>query len=456
MLGHDLRLAFRSIRRNPILSALMIGAIAVGIAASMVAITLYHARSGHPIPWKNDKLYAVTIDTRDDDPDQGFSKHPEYPPFLLTYRDARAILGSNIPVRSVMMYRSGGVITPERKGVKPFGAVFRVTTADFFSAFDVPFLYGAGWSHADDDAATPSVVLSKYMNQKLFGGENSVGRDLTVVGRHFRVSGVLNSWAPQPKFYDIGFQGIDTPEDLYLPFGWLQAAKMPVFGNINCVSKRAKLSGFESLLTEDCVFLQYWVELRSVADRDRFQAYVDNYAKEEKKHGRLPRKLNNRIVNVQDWLDMNDVIGDDSRTQMGLGILFLAVCVLNTLGLMLAKFLSGAPISGLRRALGASRVDIMRQHLVEVVVVGLLGGVAGLGLTLGGLAALKSFVFAGTFIEPGNDNPGRAAMVQALVHMDLSMATLAIALSLLTGVLAGLYPAWRIGRLAPATFLKTQ
>ena len=76
MLAHDLRLAFRSIRRNPILSALMISAIAVGIAASMVAITLYHARSGHPIPWKNDRLYAVTIDTRDDDPDRGLLQAP--------------------------------------------------------------------------------------------------------------------------------------------------------------------------------------------------------------------------------------------------------------------------------------------------------------------------------------------------------------------------------------------
>jgi putative ABC transport system permease protein len=47
---HDIRLALRSLRRNPFLSALMIGTIAVGIAASMIAITLYHARrSSHPL-----------------------------------------------------------------------------------------------------------------------------------------------------------------------------------------------------------------------------------------------------------------------------------------------------------------------------------------------------------------------------------------------------------------------
>jgi putative ABC transport system permease protein len=140
--------------------------------------------------------------------------------------------------------------------------------------------------------------------------------------------------------------------------------------------------------------------------------------------------------------------------QMGLGLVFLVVCVLNTLGLMLAKFLSAAPISGLRRALGASRVDIIRQHLVEVVVVGLIGGFAGLLLTLLGLAGLRVLLFSGMLV--GSDNPDREALVQSMVHMDLPIVALGIALSLLTGMLAGLYPAWRIGRLAPATFLKTQ
>src|SRR5580704_9125327 len=149
---HDLRLAFRSLRRTPYLSALMIGAIAVGIAASMIAITLYHARAGHPIPWKNDTLFAVTLDTRDDEPPQNFERHPEYPPFQVTYRDARALYVSKIPVRTVMMYKSGQVVTPENKSVKPFGVTTRVTTADFFTMFDVPFIYGAGWSRAEDDA----------------------------------------------------------------------------------------------------------------------------------------------------------------------------------------------------------------------------------------------------------------------------------------------------------------
>jgi ABC-type antimicrobial peptide transport system permease subunit len=55
-----------------------------------------------------------------------------------------------------------------------------------------------------------------------------------------------------------------------------------------------------------------------------------------------------------------------------------------------------------------------------------------------------------------NDNPARVQMLQSLNHMDFSMILCATALSLVTGILAGIYPAWRIGRLTPATFLKTQ
>ncbi len=454
MFMHDLRLALRSLRRNPILSALMIGAIAVGIAASMISITLYHARAGHPIEWKENRLFAVTLDTRDDDPDQGFSRHPEYPPYQVTYQDAHALYQSKIPERSVMMYRAVQVVAPANSNVKPFNAAVRVTTADFFPMFHVPFQYGGGWSRKDDDGPEGVVVISKYMNEKLFGGANSVGRNITLSGRQFRVGGVLGSWMPQPRFYDMNGNNFDLPEDIFMPFGWMQTLKLQPAGNVNCVSRRAKVTGFESLITEDCVWLQYWAELPTQDAHERYQQFVDNYVRDQKTHGRFPRPLNNRIVNVPTWLEMWDVIGDDSRIQVALGVMFLVVCILNTLGLMLAKFTSAAPVAGLRRALGASRVDIMRQHLIEVVVVGLIGGAIGLVLTFGGLTMIRVLMFSQG--GPDDNNPDRVALAHSLVNMDVAMFAFAVLLSLLTGVLAGLYPAWRIGRLTPATFLKTQ
>jgi putative ABC transport system permease protein len=453
MLLHDVRLALRSLKRNPILSALMILTIAVGIAASMIAITLYHARAGHPIPWKEDKLYAVTLDTRDDQPDQGYSKHPEYPPFTLTYRDAQALYASKIPRHAVMMFRSNRLLSPVSRTVKPFDVVVRVTTADFFPMFDVPFQYGGGWPRSSDEAPDNVVVISKYINDKVFGGGNTVGRELTLSGKPYRIVGVLPAWMPQPRFYDLNYgSGFDIPEDIFLPFGWARV-EQPKPQSINCVRNSAKITGPDSIYTEDCVWLGYWAELDSRASLERYQQFVDNYTRDQKRGGRFPRARNNRIVNVSTWLDMNDVIGDDSRMQVGVGLAFLAVCILNIFGLMLAKFLSAAPITGLRRAIGASRVDIVRQHLIEVVVVGLIGGLVGLLFSFGGLALLRLMFAAGL---EDNDNPARVQMLQSLNHMDFSMILFATVLSLVTGILAGIYPAWRIGRLTPATFLKTQ
>jgi putative ABC transport system permease protein len=455
---HDLRLALHSLRRNPVLTALMVLAIAAGISASMITITMYHGRAGHPIWWKADKLYAVTLETRDEDKENRFSKftkHPEYPPFQLTYQDAKALYRSKIPTRSVMMFRSLQVLKPEKPGEKPFSTLARVTTADFFAMFDVPFLQGGGWSRADDESPAPVVVLSRYANQKLFAGANSVGRTITIGQQQFRVIGVIDSWMPQPKFYDLNNNGFDIPEDLYMPFGWTEALRLSTYGNTNCVRASAKIGSFEELLAADCVWLQFWAELPQQAQRERYQRFIDNYSVDQKRFGRFPRKaLNNRLVDVDGWLAMYDVVGDETRMQLALALMFLVVCVLNTFGLMLAKFLKGAPISGLRRALGASRADVMRQHLIEVVIVGLLGGATGLVMSFVGLRALRIALnqpFPGT-----DDNPARVAMQQSLTNVDFTMFAIALGLSLLTGILAGLYPAWRIGRLTPSTFLKTQ
>jgi putative ABC transport system permease protein len=453
MVAHDLRMAARSLKRNPYLSALMIAALAVGITASMIAITLYHARAGHPIPWKENTLYAVTLDLRDDTPPGKFNQHPEYPPFQVTYRDAQALYASDIPLHAVMMYKASQVVTPEREGVRPFSAVLRVTTADFFKTFDVPFQYGSGWTRAEDEAPGATIVLSKFMNQKLFAGANSVGRAVILGGHSYRVLGVTGTWLPRPKYYDMNNGSFDLQEDIYMPFGWMKALKLQTVGNQNCISKHAKLTGFESSLTEDCVWMQYWVELKNASDLPRYQRFVDNYTDDQRSHGRFPRKNNNRLLNVPSWLAMWDVVGDESRLQVVLGLVFLGVCILNTLGLMLAKFLNAAPLAGLRRALGATRADIIRQHLLEVMVVGLLGGAAALLLSVGGLQVLKVWLFAA---DLESDNPEQIALINSLVHMDFSVLGIAMGLSLLTGVLAGLYPAIRIGRMAPATFLKTQ
>jgi putative ABC transport system permease protein len=444
MFAYDLRLALDSLRRHPGLSALMVLAIALGIAVCTVTFTVYHAMATNPIPAKSDRLHAVTLDTWS--PERAYDdENPENPPQLLTYRDAMYLHGSQEGLRSVVMYKSGGLLLPGREGVKPFNATLRVTSHEFFGMFDAPFRYGGAWDAAADAGPQPLVVISHETNEKVFGGEDSVGRSLKIGTIEYRVAGVLEPWAPSPKFFDLNNGSFEDPEDAYVPYGWGRALELPVYGNTNCWKAEAGET-YQDFLNSECVWLQFWVELPTAADRERYQSYLDNYARSQKATGRMQRPLNNRLYDVEQWLDRNEVVQRDNRVLIGIALLFLGVCLVNVVGLLLAKFLNAAPLTGLRRALGASRRDIVRQHMTEVVLIGLAGGLVGLALAMLGLAGIRALY--GSAFDRG--------AYERLTEIDPVVVLVTLGLSLLAGAVAGLYPSWRIGRTAPAVYLKTQ
>ena len=130
----------------------------------------------------------------------------------------------------------------------------------------------------------------------------------------------------------------------------------------------------------------------------------------------------------------------DVRLQLWLAFGFLLVCLVNTVGLLLAKCMRRAPEIGVRRALGASKRDIFGQFVIEAGVVGLAGGACGLLLALGGLWLVRQ-------------NPAKYAQ---LAHLDGSMLATTFVLALLASLLAGLLPAWRACGIRPALQLKSQ
>ena len=445
MFGYYLQLAFRNLRRNPGLTALMIGAVALGIAVCVMTLTLYRAMSGNPIWWKNDVLYAVTLDAWD--PNQpAHEDKAELPPWQLTYRDAMALMESDIPKRKVVMHKAIGVLSVDGQSIKPERALTRVTSADFFSIFDVPFHYGGGWSPSADSGPEPVMVLSKKMNDKLFKGANSVGRRIRWDDHEFRVVGVLAHWLPLPTFYDVNNGHLEEPEDVYIPFGWNVAFEIQSAGNTNGW-KPEEVNTYQDFLASELIWIQMWVELPDAAARQRFQTFIDSYGMEQKKAGRFQRPLDNRLTPVDQWLVNNEVVSNDDRVLVGLAFAFLAVCLLNTVGLLLAKFLNNAAITGVRRALGASRRQVFMQHLVEVGVISSIGAL--LGLALGGLMLIGLRVLY--TVDP-TDSGG----TQALAHVDYTSVGTALALALFATIAAGLYPAWRIGRIPPAVYLKSQ
>jgi putative ABC transport system permease protein len=453
MFWHDLRIAFRSIRQNPFIAGLIVAVIAVGIGTSVVAITLYHAKASNPIWWKNDVLFRVLIDNRpasdETDKDQ---PHPEYPPFSLIYRDALAIYQSKIPARSVMMSYSSGQVDSMRPGSPPIHRRVRVTTREFFSMFDVPFVFGRGWTQAEDEGPAQVVVVSSYLNDRLFGGGNNIGRTLILNGQHFTVIGILAKWLPMPRFYDEA-RDFGPPDDLFIPFRWVESVS-GLFYEGFCYQTKTILDTFQALAPSECNSTGVWAELATKRQYREYAQFLDNYHRAQQQAGRFARPPNTRLASVSTWLEMNEVVGNQNKIQVVLALTFLGICVLNTLGLLLAKFMSAAPLSGIRRALGATRGDVIRQHLMEVSLLGVFAGFIGVGIAAIGLRLIRMFVLMRS--AQFHDNPDFTTIAQSLSHMDGQMILTAMALSLLAGVLAGLYPAWRIGRLAPATFLKIQ
>jgi putative ABC transport system permease protein len=445
MFGYYLELAFRNLKRNPGLTALMIGAVALGIAVCVMTLTMYRAMSSNPIWWKNDVLYAVTMDFWDPQ-EPAWDDKPELPPTQLTYRDAMAVYASDIPERKVIMHKAVGIVSVDGQGMLPERVTTRVTTKDFFAMFDVPFQYGGTWTDGADTGPEPVMVISRKVNEKLFDGANSVGRRIRWNDNEFRIVGVRDHWMPLPTFYDVNNDVLEEPEDVYIPFGWSVALELDSAGNTNGW-KPEDIKTYQQLLTSEVVWIQMWAELPDEAARNRFQAFLDNYAMEQKSAGRYQRPLNNRLTKVDQWLVDNDVVGNDDRVLVGLAFAFLAVCLLNTVGLLLAKFLNGASITGVRRALGASRRQVFYQHLVEVGLVSTIGALLGLALgalLLAGLRALYSF------------DPTDAGGTQALAHVDVTSVVTALLLAFFATIAAGLYPAWRIGRIPPASYLKAQ
>lgn len=433
MFGYYLNLALRSFKRNKALTALMVLAIALGIGACMTTLTVFRVLSGNPIPDRSERLFYVQLDPQ---PLRGMTPG-EDPDTQLTRFDAETLLREKRAARQAMMTGGAVTITPERTDIPPFYTDSRYTSADFFAMFAAPFLYGNGWNATDDATGARVLVISKALNERLFGGANSVGKSIQVGDAQLRIAGVLDDWRPTPKFYDTNQSRYGTVEDVFVPFSTSRDLKLGRSGSMNCWSDSA---GDETGLNAPCTWIQYWVELDDAGKAGDFKAYLDNYSLQQKSAGRFEREPNTRLSNVMTWLDYNRVVPRDVVMQLWLGLGFLLVCLLNTVGLLLAKFLRRSSEIGVRRALGATRLDIFKQCLVEAGTVGIAGGVLGLGLALLGLWGVRQ--------QP----MGYAE----LARLDTSMLLATFAVAILASLLAGLLPAWRAMQVTPAIQLKSQ
>ena len=437
MFGYYLELALRSLKRSPGLTVLMVLAIGFGVAASMTTYAVFRGVSGDPIPWKSSKLFVPRIDMWG----PGDSGRAHEPPDALDYTDAMALMRDHRARLQSAIYLIAPSVIPVGAGRSPIPVDGYAVYNEFFPMLDVPFQYGSGWS-ADDDAHQAAVaVIGDKLNQQVFGGGNSVGKTIDIEGKDYRVIGVLAEWNPQPIFYDVldtgGFSG-DGP-GVFLPFQRAIAVNMPNSGVNDCRVPPTE-SGFAGLQHSNCIWIAYMAELDGVGAVQRYRQYLDDYAREQQTAGRFTWPPNNRLFDVPAYLEHAHVVPSDTKVSLLVALGLLIVCLVNTVGLLLAKFLRRSGEIGVRRALGASRRAIYAQFLTEAGMIGAGGGVVGLLLT--GVGVLGVGVVL----------PTRLAN---LARIDPGLLMLTVFVAVIATVLAGLYPTFRASRVQPAWQLKT-
>ncbi len=437
MFKYYFMLGLRSLRRNPALTALMVLTLAIGVAASVSTLTILHVMSSDPIPTKSDRLFVPLFDNG---PIEGYVPGEEPGDRQLSYPDAVNLLASGQGDRRTAIIGLSVPIEPARKDLGVFSSQGLAVTHHFFGMFDTPFFKGQGWSEEEDKAGADVVVLSRPLADKLFGADDPLGRRVTMTGSAFTVVGVMDRWAPVPRFHRlIGGDGAFGVEDeYYIPFASAVRHELNNSGNTSC-SASVK-PGYQNFIASECTWIQFWFEAKSSQDRAALQNYLDNYAEDQRKLGRMKRHAKNELYDVHEWLEQMKVVGNDNKLSAWLAFGFLLLCLVNTIGLLLAKFSVRAAEVGIRRALGASRHEIFYQFLIETGVVGLVGGLLGLVLAFGALALIGA----------------QSKQLAIVAHMDWAMLALTFALSVLAALLAGLLPTWRACQVTPALQLKSQ
>jgi putative ABC transport system permease protein len=391
--------------------------------------------SGNPIPGKSAQLFTPQVDGWG--PQQNLKGEPAE---ALGYIDAMALMRAHEAKRQTFLYPVQLSVMPGGNRDLPLNANGYAATADLFTMLEVPLRYGRGWSAQHDDPRASDVVIRGKLNGKLFGGANSVGRTFNLGGHDYHVVGVTSHWNPRPRFYDLfSTSGFADEPDIYMVFNRALDLQMRSGGRNSCRGS-ITYTTWQGYLQSNCVWITPWVELDSPAEVAGYRRFLTNYAADQQRAGRFEWPANVRLRDVMQWLGYERVVPPESRISLVVALGFFLICLVNTIGLLLAKFMRRSGEIGVRRALGATRGEIYAQYLIEAATVGLAGGVLGLLLTAAGVSGV------GILFRPE---------IARLAQLDVSLVGLTLVVAIIATVLAAFYPAWRAAHVQPAWQLKS-
>lgn len=437
MFSYYLQLGAAKLRHNPALTLLMVLTLAAGIAASVSTLTILHLMSNNPIPHKSARLIAPTIDVGPLDNYKPGDKGD----VQLSYKDTVNLLADKYGLRRAAVFGVAGAMEATRADLPASTAIGLAVSDDYFKMFEVPFLYGGTWSAQDAAQGKNVMILSRRQSEKMFGNANPVGKQLRFHEHEFQIVGVRDTWQTMPRYTHLvnSNGGVFSGEDdLYIPFATTVRLQISSSGSTWCT--QGHNPGYQGKLDSECTWIQFWYELQNASERPALQQHLHAYAAEQKKLGRIQRPNAAKTYDVMEWLDLLEVVESDTRLAVWLAFGFLGLCLINTIGLLLAKFSVRAAEVGVRRALGASRMEIFKQFLAETMVIGLAGGVLGLPLSLLGIRLLAS----------------NSIGVASLPPIDWFTLGATFLIALAASMLAGLLPTWRACQVTPALQLKSQ
>jgi putative ABC transport system permease protein len=423
--GYNFTVALQNILRQTPLSALIVCTLGLGVGAAVTMQTVLHVMSGDPIPHRSATLFHPKLNPLPKS--YTFSEKPSAAPDNnFTWQDATALVETS-PAKHRAAMAGGEVVVTEPTGGSRY-VYARYATADFFPMFDLPLLAGRGWSTAEDHNGSAVVVVAEPLAERLFPNGDAIGKRITINERIFSVIGIIPEWRAWPKFYaDLSTAAFTDPDQVFMPLRTAMDTSMPVSGAVTSWGKEEVGSGLFKSTT--ATWLQVWVQLPRPEDVKRYREFLANFAADRHNRGVYERGPETaELVGLIEWLDRQALIPENVKIQLWLAYAFLFVCAINVSALLLSKFMSGGNELAIRRALGAKKRAITQQLTIEGALLGLAGGTMAIIVSQIGLWVIRR--------QPDD--------YSKLAHMDSSMMVLALGIGVATGLLAALWPAWRI------------
>lgn len=394
----NLRYAIRMLLKQPAFTAIAVLTLALGIGANTAIFTVVNAVLLRPLPFKNpEQLISLsTCDTRTGSTDALDSV--SYPNFV----DWRA---QNSVLSHLAVYTSNGLTLTDGREAVHLQAL--AVTSDLFPMLGVSPQLGRAFRPEEDQPGSRVVILSHQLWQRRFAGDPRIlEKTITLDGAVYQVVGVMPP--------DFQFPISQTPVEAWTSIATFRQTKD---GSPAMTEQRGNEFLFAlGRLKPGVRVEQAQANLTTIASALSKQ-YPDSNAYTGVK---LVPFLTVMVSHVRPALLM--LLGTA-------GCVLLVACV-NVANLLVARSVARQKEISIRSALGAQRSDIIRQLLVESVLLGSLGGLIGLLIAIWGVDSL-------TYLLPAN--LPRASQISP----DARVLLFTGVVSLVVGCLAGLMPAWR-------------